>query len=148
MGSPSASLLSSVGGPGNPTDNPSTPHFTPSPFTPQTSIATTIAGNPALSGQVVNDLMSQITNAVTQYGQSQAEALTAKGRQAEAKGYTAEAAGYDAQSAGFTQEAGSYDTAAAIARSNRRLASPAGDIEQAKVGLRVSKTIGTQQAQI
>ena len=151
MASTMPSLLASTSSslaPWSPTNNPATPKFPTSPFAVQPSIATTLAGNPALSGNLINDLMSNITNAVTQYGQSQADSLTATGRMAEAKGYTQEAAGYDAQSLGFEQEAGSYDTAAAIARSNQRLAGASGDIEQAQIGLQVSKTIGSQQASV
>ena len=84
-------------------------------------------GQPKLTGQVISDLMSNINNAVTEYGQSQAEALAAQG---------------------YSGEAASYTSAAAVARQNERLAAASGVMEQAKIGLDVSKTIGSQQAGI
>ena len=84
-------------------------------------------GRPKLTGQVISDLMSNINNSVTQYGQSQAEALAARG---------------------YTDEATSYTSAAAVARQNERLAAASGVMEEAKIGLEVGKTIGSQQAGI
>ena len=95
--------------------------------TPSTVVIDPATGQPKLTGQVVNDLMSNINNAVTEYGQSQAEALAAQG---------------------YSGEAASYNSAAAVARQNERLAAASGQLEQAKIGLDVSKTIGSQQAGI
>lgn len=90
-------------------------------------VSSAITGSPLLTGNLINDLMSNITNAVTQYGQSTAENLASKG---------------------YSDEATSYTNAAAIARQNETLAGAAGQIEQAQIGLEVGRTIGSQQASI
>ena len=114
----------------SPMPSSATPNFTPlwSPgMTNGRPVSSAITGSPMLTGNLVNDLTSNITNAVTNYGQAQAQSLAATG---------------------YGEEATSYTNAAAIARQNERLAGAAGQVEQAQIGLEVGKTIGTQQAGI
>jgi len=133
------SPMAPAGVPATPTSNYSptgtetgaTPNFAPlwSPgaVPGRAPVNSAITGSPLLTGNLINDLTSNITNAVTQYGQSQASALAAQG---------------------YGEEATSYTSAAAIARQNETLAGAAGQVEQAQIGLEVGRTIGSQQAGI
>ncbi len=104
------------------------------PLTSTGALADPITGKAQLTGQLINDLTTNINSAVTNFGTAAGDTLTATGDLA--------------ASAGYTSEAGTYSSAAAIARQNETLAGAAGTIEQAQIGLQVGRTIGSQQAGI
>lgn len=90
------------------------------------NVKTGVAGQ-KLNGNLASDLLGQISGAVNAYGTQQAQQLAA---------------------AGYSSEAGSYNSAAAVARQNEVLARASGDVQEAQIGLQVKRTIGSQQASI